>query len=168
MKKFVLINIIPAIFAFQPCTFDPPSQLKSTVACQMTLSSNHIKNFRQAAFLPNIIRCAETDCLADMFLTGEKQKDNAIDEGAQVVLERAGLVLDLRSPSERDETKARLWLKNSGFAIQENAYTDDSTKTMLRIDVLSPSRLFEYLSENWLTPSQRALSAVYFAVDIRK
>ena len=60
-------------------------------------------------------------------------------------------------------------MEKSGFNVMENVDEEElKDKTVLRIDVLSPTRLFEYLNKFWLTPSQQALSAIYFATNIRK
>lgn len=123
-----------------------------------------IKNFRQAFGVPGLYRCAETDSLAKVIEAGDD-----FDEDASLVFKDVGLILDLRSASERDESSARRWMEKSGFNVMENVDEEElKDKTVLRIDVLSPTRLFEYLNKFWLTPSQQALSAIYFATNIRK
>ena len=140
------------------------NHLRISVSCNMEYSSNYIKNFRQAALLPRIIRCAETDCLADV------DDESMNDTGISLITKQTGLILDLRSPSERNEEKASAWMSTSGFQVcdEVEAVGEGNKKVVMRVDVLSPTRLFQYLTENWLTPTERALSAVYFAIDIQK
>ena len=151
----------------------------------MSLHMQQPQNFREAALLPRIYRCAETDCLADAF-SGTESNSSSVgpmngSEGINVILEKAELILDLRSASERDEERAQKWMKNIGFSVRtfdrsSSASISDTVfreeyqgeKHVVRIDVLSPSRLFQYLQENWLTPAEKAMSALYFAVDIRE
>ena len=71
----------------------------------MTTTTTTLKNFREAAALPNIYRCAKTDDLADRIGIAE-----TLSDPEDIVFHRAGLVIDLRSDSERDEKKAQLWM----------------------------------------------------------
>ena len=126
-----------------------------------------IQNFRQAASLPNIYRCASTDNLADIFTNNI----NPIHPNDDIVLNKSGLILDLRSSSERNEAKSQLWMNQApGGKIQISTpfQNEQSSRKVMRIDVLSPSRLFEYLTDHWLTPTQKALSALYFTIDANK
>ena len=136
-----------------------------------------VKNFRQAASLPGIYRCASTDGLAALFedVDGTIQCINNSPE--DILLNRAGLILDLRSPSERDEASASRWMErapNGGFVAEEfdrgssSSGSSQEKRRVLRIDVLSPSRLFDHLTNKWMSPSQKALSAMYYALDGNK
>ena len=164
-----------------------------------------VKNFRQAASLPGIYRCASTDGLAALFedLDGTIQCINNSPEDTllnraglildledldgtiqcinnspeDILLNRAGLILDLRSPSERDEASASRWMErapNGGFVAEEfdrgssSSGSSQEKRRVLRIDVLSPSRLFDHLTNKWMSPSQKALSAMYYALDGNK
>ena len=156
---------INSYYCYQPHLHNRNNRIQSSsVVCSMEYSSSYIKNFRQAAYLPRVIRCAETDCLANVADTDEHMTDT----GVELIMERTGLILDLRSPSERNEQKATVWMKNAGFEVSNNLDVSGNEKKVLRVDILSPTRLFQYLSDNWLTPSERALSAVYFAVNVQK
>ena len=130
-------------------------------------SNSAVQNFRQAASLPGIYRCASTDGLAKVVL-------DAVDGPEHILLNRAGLILDLRSQSERDEASARCWMERAphgGFIVEDfergSALSDASQemRRVLRIDVLSPSRLFDHLTAQWMSPSQKALAAMYYAID---
>lgn len=132
-----------------------------------------IQNFRQAAGLPRIFRCASTDPLANMFHLPE----SAWHEPERHLLQDADLILDLRSDSERNETQARLWTSNTltPFQIQEvepdthvlacsSAAAVQNRRRVLRIDVLSPTRFMEYASKQWCTSSQKALANLYWVL----
>ena len=136
-----------------------------------------VKNFRLAASLPGIYRCASTDDLAKVFEDAAETVQFIGDSPEEILLNRAGLILDLRSQSERDEASARRWMKcapNGGFVAEEfdrsSSLSDTSPdkRRVLRIDVLSPSRLFGHLTEQWMSPSQKALAAMYYAIDGNK
>ena len=143
----------------------------------LEVPSSAIRNFRQAACLRDVYRCGSTDDLS-----GVKKGDSRLSDPESpesILLRRAGLILDLRSASERDEEKARKWMaaapggpfsfvtfmRDSGTQPMVSAVGQGRRRIVNRIDVLSPSRLFAYLSENWLSPAQKILSAIYFAVD---
>jgi hypothetical protein len=86
------------------------------------------------------------------------------------------LILDLRSESERDEERAKRWTRlapGRPFLIQDvvpetHIPVSQSNRQVLRIDVLSPSRFMNYASDNWFTPSQKALSNLYWIFDAGK
>eukprot|EP00978_Attheya_sp_CCMP212_P004570 scaffold9981_cov51-Attheya_sp.AAC.1 len=44
----------------------------------------------------------------------------------------------------------------------------ENERTVLRIDVLSPPKLFSHLESKWLNPSQRALAAFFYTFDTNK
>ena len=136
-----------------------------------------VKNFRQAASLPGIYRCASTDDLAKVFEDAAETVQCIDDSPEEILLNRAGLILDLRSQSERDEASARRWMEcapKGGFVAEDFdrssslSGTSPEKRQVLRIDVLSPSRLFGHLTDQWMSPSQKALAAMYYAVDGNK
>ena len=136
----------------------------------------YLQNFRQASGLSRIYRCASTDTLADILEEHGSFETAPLQHSERILLHETGLILDLRSESERDEERARRWTSRapgSPFLLQ-NVVPEThvpSTKTkrqVLRIDVLSPSRFMNYASENWLTPSQKALSNLYWIFDADK
>lgn len=167
----------------------------SSSSSSMTL----VKNFRKVTGFQTIYRCASTDLLGDLFddndnINKSTVSDTCDDNGdnddnakskfefekesaENKLLNELGLILDLRSPSERDGIKAQKWMSNApgGKYITENFERDGKTRLnfrsnnsqkleqtqrkriVYRVDVLSPSRLFEYMSKSWLdSPSQKA------------
>jgi len=136
-----------------------------------------VQNFRQAASLPGIYRCASTDGLAEVFNEAGGAIQCKSNSPENILLNRAGLILDLRSQSERDEASARRWMERApdgGFVAEEfergssSSYSSQQKRRVLRIDVLSPSRLFDHLTNQWMSPSQKALAAMYYAIDGNK
>ena len=151
-----------------------------------------IRNFRRAASLPRIYRCGSPDRLANLF-DDDDEDDGRGDNGGgsngiigwggdsaeDVLLRRAGLILDLRSRSERDEVASRKWARRApGGGITISTYERERgnisewkegrvgggrRRIVLRIDVLSPSRLFDYLDENWLAPDRTMPSSPHVA-----
>ena len=96
-------------------------------------------------------------------------------------MHKAGLILDLRSNSERNETLAQAWMSQAPGGKLITKYfsrdvkttnyniADTSERSVYRIDVLSPKRLFDHLGENWLTsPVQKAQYAFSLAFDTQK
>jgi len=141
-----------------------------------------VRNFRQAAGLSRIYRCANTDKLGTLF-----DVENAVEDGSlkfdrssaeYKMLHDAGLILDLRSDSERNEAQARSWMaKAPGGSISISNFNRDKPKqtnndgkrSVYRIDVLSPRRLFDYLGDTWVTtPVQKAQYSFCFAFDTQK
>lgn len=131
-----------------------------------------VRNFRLAKGFRNIYRCASTDTLSDFFTVDSTQDSSAMDDKSiieekipspvNILLNEIELILDLRSPSERDEEKAIRWMKKASFGIEyfdreetrstkNNNENERKDKIVYRIDVLSPSRLFQYLSKNWIS-----------------
>jgi len=130
-----------------------------------------------------LYRCANTDLLADR-LHDDKDGEDAIIR--QILLEQAGLVIDLRSDSERDETKATAWMSaaaavGGGFTVQRNQLvlpvggsSSSSTiiedaedrpqppqRIVLRLDPLHPTQFMRYLEENWLSAGEQVQAALY-------
>jgi len=158
-----------------------------------------VRNFRKAAALNRIYRCANTDPLGKLFQAGEyvhRQYDsetkeegitglNSFEKNApeHIILFNAGLILDLRSDSERKEVLAQAWMAKSpggkletkihsrdyqrknGNVPTSNYNAQEFKRCVYRIDVLSPKRLFDYMSQNWITDpvpkAQYAFSAVF-------
>ena len=140
-----------------------------------------VRNFRRPAGLRRIYRCANTDDLGTLFEANSdlkngndatKQQQLAIDKKSAeyILLNRVGLILDLRSISERNETLAQTWMAQAPGGKMSTKYfsrdvdqaknynaVDTSERSVYRIDVLSPKRLFDYMGEQWLTnAAQRA------------
>lgn len=152
-------------------------------------SSSLIRNFRPAAGLASrIFRCGHTDRLAQIFAnSNNKESTSSFDHvhdthsPEYILLNRVGLILDLRSPAERNETDAKRWmsLANGPFQIHEydryastpnKEFSDkDQCRKVYRIDVLSSRRLFDYISLNWLSSSkEKELFWNYYILDADK
>ena len=158
-------------------TTNTPQQLRGGSDDHAEANEPVVKNFRQAASLPGIYRCASTDDLAKVFEDAAETLQCIDDSPEEILLNRAGLILDLRSQSERDEASARRWMDrapNGGFVAEDFdrasslSGTNQDKRRVLRIDVLSPSRLFGHLTNQWMSPSQKALAAMYYAIDGNK
>ena len=136
----------------------------------------YLQNFRQASGLSRIYRCASTDTLADILDEYGSFETAPLQNSERILLHETGLILDLRSESERDEERARCWTcraPGSPFSLEDvvpetHVPSSKTRRQVLRIDVLSPSRFVNYASENWLTPSQKALSNLYWIFDVDK
>jgi hypothetical protein len=150
-----------------------------------------VRNFRKAANLTRIYRCANTDPLGTLFLD-ENEADRItvselfdINTPEHILLNNAGLILDLRSDSERKELLAQAWMtKAPGGNIETKFYDrddrrrepssiytpeDSSKRFVYRIDVLSPKRLFEYMVQTWITdPLQKAQYSFSAVFDTQK
>lgn len=123
-----------------------------------------IRNFRQARGLRGVYRCGNTDCLGDLVFQEDFATSPDDDESKRVLLSsERGLILDLRSPSERDEAKAQKWMSralggswnvviSSSSTSSEDDYLSSYShpRIVLRIDVLQPERFVDYSNEYWL------------------
>ena len=162
-----------------------------------------IQNFRQAAGISNIYRCASLDVLGGIMILDDVGFVDTDADGVtssmgvgineRFTMEQVGLVLDLRSPSERQEELSRAWIEKAGMKLvvedversdrllllfRPNITTATTTTSMtttstiercvVRIDVLSPSRFMNYIEENWLTPTERAQATWFKLVNGRK
>ncbi len=135
----------------------------------VAMPTKTIQNFRQAVGIRNIYRCASTDVLGEKIMVHGENDDEyrAIVDHDRFVLQQVGLILDLRSASEREEVHARVWMNKADVKVVE---TDQTYKPMegrcaVRIDVLSPPRLMAYIEKEWLTQSERARALWYKIVD---
>jgi hypothetical protein len=158
---------------------------KAGIQLQNTMT---VKKFRKALGLPNIYRCAKMDHLsASTAASTVKDDGTSLSEAERVLLHEAGLVIDLRSDSERDEEKAQAWMSQApggSFRIVRDTVSDlvnDSQqqeqqqqqqqqqpakrRTVLRLDPLQASQFMSYLDEHWLSPDQKAKASFYKIVD---
>jgi hypothetical protein len=128
-----------------------------------------IKNFRPAARISNIYRCASLDVLGENLLANGYD-DSAISGDDLFVMDQIGLVLDLRSPSERKEEFSRAWMTRANMQVvdTDELYRPTTARTVVRIDVLSPPRFMKYIEGNWLTPAERAQATWFKIVDGQK
>lgn len=99
-----------------------------------------------------------------------EQGESSLDRNDNFVLNQVGLVLDLRSPSERQEFSSQMWMKRAAMTVIETdqTYTPTNRRCVVRIDVLSPSKFMTYIEENWLTPAERAKATWYKLMDGQK
>jgi hypothetical protein len=113
----------------------------------------------------------------------------------QIILHQAGLILDLRSAVERNDDHAQYWMnhpiveeRQDRFCIIDDDDDDDdddlasstklenifllhppdSTRFVIRLDVLNPSLFMQYADDNWLATKNRAQLLWYKAVDGQK
>ena len=147
-----------------------------------SLTTPRIENFRSVPGLAGVYRCASTDGLAGVTKTdtGTGSTDAlGLASTDEIVWKKTGLVVDLRSPSERSDQDAKIWMEQAGFVamIEDDdaslsslspSAQDKAQKTVFRVDVLSPPRFMQHLTDNWLTPSQKAASLLWSAVDANK
>jgi len=109
------------------------------------------------------------------------------------VLEDAHLILDLRSPSERNEVHSKMWLNHAGIRVfgdeshlsldageepqdyqphpttTDYYYSATGRRSAVRINVLSPPRLMKYIDEHWLTtPAEKTQLGWYKLTDGNK
>jgi hypothetical protein len=142
----------------------PESTKEETAACS-------IANFRLVAGINNVFRCASTDGLGD--------QENADLSGPDIfVFEEAGLILDLRSASERNEASACNWMARAPrgpmTVVEANERysrkrsNPEHKRFVVRCDVLSPSRFMSYIEQNWLSPAEKARSALFKIIDGKK
>lgn len=138
-----------------------------------------IRNFRAAYGTNRIYRCANTDGLGSIF-EGPGPFIVEEDTPESIILNRSQLILDLRSPSERNEDLAKLWMLNApGGKIEILNYDRERSDTsqlisscercVLRVDLLSPTRLFKYLEKNWINgPIETAQYSFSYTFDSKK
>ena len=141
--------------------------------------SKLVQNFRVACGTKRIYRCANTDNLG---VICEGPVTITIRENTPefIILNRSQLILDLRSPSERDENLAQSWMCNApGGKIEIINYDRERSDTSqlilssercaLRVDLLSPTRLFQYLEKNWINgPLEKAQYSFSYTFDSKK
>lgn len=164
-------TVTPRPNSLQTAMASSRHETDNTAALASPLRPCCIENFRQAAGLPRIYRCASTDQLANVVASQDWH------EPERILLQDTGLVLDLRSESERNDKLAEQWTSQASFQLQTvepethviPSQSDGiNTRRVLHIDVLSPSRFMEYASEKWFTPSQKALANMYWVFDAGK
>lgn len=154
------------IYASKPGN-PPPSTNLPTRAPDSTVDmpTESIQNFRRAACIQNVYRCASPDILGEKLMASGG--DSTMTSSDKFVFHEVGLVLDLRSPSERQELQSQVWTKKAHMKVFETnqAYVPSNRRCVVRIDVLSPQRFMKYIEENWLTPAERAQAAWYKVAD---
>ena len=152
-----------------------------------------IENFRQAAGVRNVYRCASTDGLGAK-VGGGGNNCNYDDwaDSDRFVLQQAGLIFDLRSSSERNEEHAQKWMSSVD---DDDDDDDDSSRSsrpiqvvepheeyscngdgqtnprfVVRVDVLSPYLFMSYIEANWLggTITEKAQTALFRLLDGQK
>ena len=117
------------------------------------------------ACIRNIYRCASPDVIGEKLLANGAE--SRLEGHASFVFNEVGLVLDLRSPSERQELQSQMWMKQANMQVFETHqdYKPTNRRSVVRIDVLSPSRFMTYIEENWLTAAEGAQATWYKLMD---
>lgn len=124
-----------------------------------------IENFRQA--LPRIYRCGSTDPLANLTSdasTSSYTTDKNDNSAVHILTQETGLVLDLRSPKERNDIDAQHWTSHYGFLVLRDG--DNASfqklwrqkveqKVVLRLEILSRPSLKAYVIQNFLSPTMK-------------
>ena len=85
------------------------------VDARESTGTNVVANARLAAGLNQIIRCGSTDVLSKLVTANSRGLITGTSTGGVMdtaILQRAGLLLDLRSPSERHEGRAQRWMSS--------------------------------------------------------
>jgi len=77
----------------------------------------------------NVYRCGSTDILGKETYSAD---DNYVD-GDQIVFHHAGLILDLRSPTERNYDDAQRWMENATTITTDNDNNDTINNASFRI-----------------------------------
>lgn len=179
----------------------PPTSTPSSVS-----RSSVIKNFRPVrivvpakgqspALSPFVYRCAKPDNLTQLLLLDPEDAAPRRNASSallttkmchhphdRLMLYEVGLVLDLRSESERDDAQCRQWWSNApgGPFVVVDSVTEleqslretrpvVSGKTLprhvLRLDPLNPIAFMQYLEVRWMTRRERLAVAWYRLVD---
>jgi Tyrosine phosphatase family len=181
----------PVIEGWSPANASPSTVVGTkNQILSMTLSSKAdstdavnciVSNVRMGAGLPMVLRCASTDGLASV----KAKETRCIGTFDEAILEHAGLLFDLRSPSERNETQAQAWMSLASehippFFVKEletdRTYPEtellqllqSQPRIVIRLDILSPSRFMKYLDQNWLSPARTMQANLFKVVDGNK
>lgn len=132
-----------------------------------------VKNFRQARGLTNIYRCAKMDDLVDRVDSGDNNngdnKNKKLTRAETTILYRAGLILDLRSPSEIRQEKMQ-WLERApGGKIHiiqpggdDQGLVTKEKRGILNLDVLGPKEFALYAERRWLTSPQEQIQMTFY------
>ena len=138
-----------------------------------------IENARMAAGVPGILRCANTDKLATKV---DNHQDSSLSPVERAIYQKTGLILDLRSPTERNETQANTWMMNAGFEaialaledVDTTSHSEESKlrallqkhpRLVLRLDIFSPSKFMDYLEQNWLSGPDKMKASLFKVMD---
>jgi hypothetical protein len=125
-----------------------------------------VKNFRPVTGLSRVYRCAQTEPLAEV--------THPNNDAENIILLETGLIVDLRSEIERDDSKAELWMPKFGFTALEASAGEEipsascAEKRVMRVDVQSRAKIFEYITNRWLSKSQRAMVPLLEVLDTGK
>lgn len=123
-----------------------------------------IENFRPVGGVARIYRCAKTEPLAAVTTPS--------CDASRVILKETGLVLDLRSKQERDDSRGAEWMARFGFAAVDAVAGDKIPETLeklvIRVDVQSRARMFEFITRAWLTPTQKAMVPMLKVFDTQR
>ncbi|KAG7371406.1 tyrosine phosphatase [Nitzschia inconspicua] len=186
----------------------PSTESLSITPLSLCLNSKHsVQNFRPVAGIPKetICRCASTDVLGAKLkvldaTTQLQLQSNSSSLSSQhfetccstadtTVLLQAGMIIDLRSTVERDESNAQYWMNHdvgkatTSFTVirvfeDENLpqpldhlfllHSPSTTRFVIRLDVLNPSLFMRYCDDNWLATQNKAQLVWYKTVSGQK
>ena len=140
-----------------------------------------VSNARICAGLPMVLRCASTDGLANVKADGSEAHTCTcmFDEA---IRKKAGLILDLRSPSERDEAQAQAWMALTiedlpPFSVKElrtdqlyhetelRQFIQAYNRHVVRLDIISPNRFMKYIDQHWLSAAKKVQANLFKIVD---
>ena len=131
-----------------------------------------VRNFRQAAGIANVFRCASTDELGAIASIADARIKIASPTD-QFVWKHAGCILDLRSSNERNELHAQNWMTNAPGptlrviedhqdytpSFNDNSHPHnhrDDERVVVRVNVLSPNQVLSYIEASWLDAVKKA------------
>ncbi|KAG7343768.1 protein tyrosine/serine phosphatase [Nitzschia inconspicua] len=170
----------------------PSTESLNITPLSLCLDSKHsVQNFRPVAGIPKetICRCASTDVLGAKLkvldATKQLQSNSSLTShlfesccsSADVtILSQAGMIIDLRSAVERDESNAQFWMNHDVVKAttapfirvveDENLpqpldhlfslHSPSTTRFVIRLDVLNPSLFMRYCDDNWLATQNKA------------
>jgi len=91
-------------------------------------NENRNDNANKTNSASTLYRCGSTDIL------GQQNKYNTDAHGDQIVFHHAGLILDLRSPNERNEEDSQRWMENASASVSGTAAAAAVPSSAARFD----------------------------------
>eukprot|EP00934_Nitzschia_sp_Nitz4_P006984 Nitzschia sp. Nitz4//scaffold203_size38902//24600//25796//NITZ4_007662-RA/size38902-snap-gene-0.54-mRNA-1//1//CDS//3329541430//6974//frame0 len=136
----------------------------NSIMPSVTSSSPIVNNFRQAAGLVNVFRCASTDSLGDCcsdLVPGTTRASTILDLSPTnlFLLYQAGLFLDLRTAKERNDDRAKAWTSAMGVPMLPASTYPSSLplRCVVQIDVLPKKKFLSYIETEWFNEEHRRI-----------